>query len=328
MKRALITGITGQDGSYLAELLLDNSYEVWGMHRRTSTPPFERIDHLKDKITLRCGDLTDAVSLMYIMEEAGGFDEIYNLAGQSQVKISFIQPILTNEVNYHGLIRIFETAKRLGIKPKIYQASTSEIFGRSKPPQNEESEKLPVSPYAISKLDAHNYMKRMRDEGYFAATGILFNHESPRRGLEFVTRKIVRGIAEIKAGLSENIKLGNLDAKRDWGYAGEYVWAMWRIMQQKEPDDYVIATGETHSVREFIEEAGRVAGLKDPLNYVVIDEKQKRPVDVDFLCGDSTKAREKFGWNPRIKFEGLADMMMKAETEIVRRLVNSGLYYK
>jgi GDPmannose 4,6-dehydratase len=319
MKRALITGITGQDGSYLAELLLSKGYEVHGLIRRSSTFNTERIDHIyrdphdpTSKLHLHFGDITDSgqlTNLIYNIQP----DEIYHLAAQSHVRVSFDMPEFTGDVTGIGTTRLLEAIRRSGIKTRYYQASSSEMFGDAPPPQNEETPFRPRSPYAASKVYAY-WMVRNYREGYkmFALNGILFNHESPRRGGTFVTKKITRALARIKFGLQDKLYLGNLDAKRDWGYAPDYVEAMWMMLQQDEPDDYVIATGETHSVREFLEEAFKYLGL-DWRDYVEIDPRYFRPLEVEVLKGDASKAREKLKWEPKVRFKELVKIMVDAD---------------
>ena len=316
-KRALITGITGQDGSYLAELLLDKSYEVHGMVRRASTENFERIQHLTDKVTLVQADLLDTSSLVEALEEAQP-EEVYNLGAQSFVPTSWRQPVLTAEFTAVGVTRILEAIRRVNPDIRFYQASSSEMFGKVREvPQSETTPFYPRSPYGVAKAYGHFITVNYRESyGLFAVSGILFNHESPRRGLEFVTRKISDGVARIKLGLSDELRLGNLDAKRDWGFAGDYVEAMWRMLQADEPDDYVIATGEEHSVQECVDLAFAHAGL-DPRQYVKTDPKFLRPAEVDHLVGDASKARQELGWEPRVSFKELAEMMVDADLERV-----------
>ena len=314
-KRALITGITGQDGSYLADFLLEQDYDVIGMHRRTSIENFDRIEHIVDCLTLAQGDLLDQNSLEAIMKEFRPH-EIYNLAAQSFVPTSWTQPLLTGEITGLGVTRLLEAIRILDPKIRFYQASTSEMFGKAQAvPQDEMTRFYPRSPYGVSKLYGHWITVNYRESyGLFACSGILFNHESPRRGLEFVTRKVSSGVARIKLGLQKELRLGNLEAKRDWGYAGDYVQAMWLMLQQDEPDDYVIATGETHSVRELVEVAFRHVGL-DWRDYVAIDPKFVRPAEVDLLIGDASKARKKLGWRPKVGFEELIHLMVDADLE-------------
>jgi GDPmannose 4,6-dehydratase len=317
-KTALITGITGQDGSYLAEFLLEKGYRVYGLIRRLSTPNLSRILKIVNRVTLVEGDLSDQVSLDVALQSIQP-DEIYNLAAQSFVATSWKQPTCTTDITGLGAIRVFEAARRVCPQVKIYQASSSEMFGEAKEsPQNEKTPFNPKSPYACAKVYAHQMGMNYR-EGYgtFICCGIGFNHESPRRGLEFVTRKITYGMARIYHGYDKELRLGNLDAKRDWGYAGDYVEAMWLMLQQDKPDDYVIATGENHSIREFASLAAGELGL-DWEDYVVVDERFYRPIDVETLCGDTTKAREKLGWKPKVTFRELVSMMSRADLEYVK----------
>jgi GDPmannose 4,6-dehydratase len=318
-KKCLITGITGQDGSYLAEFLLGKGYEVIGMVRRTSTTNFDRIKHIQDKITLVSGDLLDQVSLIDILREYRP-DEVYNLAAQSFVPTSWKQPVFTGEVTALGVTRMLDAIRIVDPKIKFYQASSSEMFGKIREsPQNEKTPFYPRSPYGVAKVYGHWITVNYRESyGLFACSGILFNHGSPRRGLEFVERKVTHGVAKIKLGLAKELRLGNLDAKRDWGYAGDYVKAMWLMLQQPEPDDYVIATGVTHSVKELCELAFGYLGL-DWRDYVVVDQKLFRPADVDFLVGDFSKARRVLGWEPTITFEELIKMMIDADLEQLRQ---------
>jgi GDPmannose 4,6-dehydratase len=314
-KRALITGITGQDGSYLAELLLEKGYEVAGMVRRSSTENFDRIAHLTDRITLVQADLLDQSSLVEALEETRP-SELYNLGAQSFVPTSWKQPVLTAEFTAVGVTRILEAVRRVDPDIRFYQASSSEMFGKVREvPQNEQTPFYPRSPYGVAKAYGHFITVNYRESyGLFAVSGILFNHESPRRGLEFVTRKISDGVARIKLGLADELRLGNMDAKRDWGYAGDYVEAMWLMLQQDEPEDYVIATGEEHSVQEFADLAFDHAGL-DSRQHVKTDPEFLRPAEVDHLVGDATKAREELGWQPRVTFKELAEMMVDADLE-------------
>ncbi len=313
MKRALITGITGQDGSYLAELLLSKGYRVWGLIRRSSTPNLQRIEHLLDRIELVSGDMLDLGSLIRVIETTAP-DEVYNLAAQSFVQDSWQQPIFTGECTALGVARILEAIRIVNPKVRFYQASSSEMFGKVQEiPQTEKTPFYPRSPYGVAKLYGHWITVNYRESyGMFACSGILFNHESPRRGLEFVTRKITNGVARIKLGLQDKLSLGNLDAKRDWGFAGDYVRAMWLMLQQNKPGDYVIASGETHSVMEFVKIAFDYVGLNWE-KYVVTDPKFFRPAEVDLLLGDSTKARNELGWQPEITFEELVRMMVDAD---------------
>jgi len=317
-KKAFITGISGQDGSYLAELLLIKGYEVHGIVRRSSSVARERLEflypHYKDKkLFLHYGDLADGSNLVRLMHRIQP-DEIYNLAAQSHVKISFEIPEYTSDVVGLGVVRILEWLRESGISARYYQASSSEMFGKVREtPQTETTSFYPCSPYACAKVFAHHLTVNYRESyGLFAANGILFNHESPRRGENFVTRKITLGIADILAKKTDHIALGNLDAKRDWGYAKEYVEAMWKMLQHDTPDDYVIATGETHSVREFAEEAFRLVGL-DWEKYVIVDKKYFRPAEVDVLIGDASKARRELSWQPRTTFKELVRLMVEAD---------------
>jgi GDPmannose 4,6-dehydratase len=313
-RRALITGVTGQDGSYLAELLLEKGYEVHGMIRRASTESVERIQHLVGRITLIQADLLDQNSLIGALREARPA-EVYNLAAQSFVPTSWRQPVLTAEFTAVGVTRMLEAIRAVDPQVRFYQASSSEMFGKADPPQNETTPFHPRSPYGVAKVYGHHITVNYRESyGIFAASGILFNHESPRRGIEFVTRKITDGVARIKLGLADELRLGNLDAKRDWGFAGDYVDAMWRMLQQDEARDYVIATGEAHSVREFVETAFEYAGLELD-RHVVIDPSFVRPAEVDHLVGDASRAREELGWEPRVSFRELVEMMVDADLE-------------
>jgi GDPmannose 4,6-dehydratase len=318
-KRALITGISGQDGSYLAELLLEKGYEVHGIVRRSSSFNTHRIDHLYQdphesgvRLFTHYGDLTDSVALVKLLYELQP-DEIYHLGAQSHVRVSFDIPEYTFDVTGAGTVRLLEAIREAGVKPRFYQASSSEMFGAAPPPQNEETPFHPRSPYGVAKVAAYWATVNYR-EAYdlFAVNGILFNHESPRRGETFVTRKITRSVARIAAGLEQKLFLGNLDAQRDWGYAKEYVEAMWQMLQVDEPDDFVIATGETHTVREAVEIAFARAGL-DADEYVEIDPKYYRPSEVDVLLGDASKAKEKLGWEPKVRFKELVELMVDAD---------------
>ncbi len=317
-KRALITGITGQDGSYLAELLLDNGYEVIGMVRRSSTVTFERIAHIQDRIALVAGDLLDEVSMISLLREHRP-QEVYNLAAQSFVQTSWGQPVLTGETTALGVTRMLDAIRIVDPDIRFYQASSSEMFGKVKEvPQNEGTDFYPRSPYGVAKVYGHWITINYRESyGLHASSGILFNHESPRRGLEFVTRKISHGVARIKAGLDKKIYLGNLDAKRDWGYATDYVRAMWLMLQQDEPDDYVVATGQTHSVRELCEHAFGHVGLNWE-DHVEIDERFLRPAEVDLLVGDPAKAESKLSWRREVAFPELVEMMVDADLKLVR----------
>ena len=319
-KKALITGITGQDGSYLAELLLDKGYEVYGVIRRSSSFNTHRIDHIYQdphekgaRLHLVYGDLSDA-GFVYGALASVKPDEIYNLAAQSHVRVSFDIPEYSGDIDALGAVRILEAMHRLELKAKFYQASSSEMFGKvQEVPQTETTPFYPRSPYAVAKLYGHWITKNYRESyGMFATSGILFNHESPRRGETFVTRKVTRAVAHIQAGLQDKLYLGNLDSKRDWGYAKEYVEAMWLMLQQDKPDDYVIATGETHSVREFVKEAFAHAGL-DYKKYVVFDKRYMRPAEVDLLIGDASKAKKKLKWQPKTKFKELVKIMVDAD---------------
>jgi GDPmannose 4,6-dehydratase len=312
-RRALITGITGQDGSYLAELLLEKDYEVFGMTRRASTENVERIGHLVDRINLVQGDLLDPPSLVSALRSAEPH-EVYNLAAQSFVPTSWNQPVLTAEFTGIGVTRMLEAVRAVDPDMRFYQASSSEMFGKVREvPQNERTPFYPRSPYGVAKVYGHHITVNYRESyGLYAVSGILFNHESPRRGLEFVTRKISDGVARIKLGLADELRLGNLDAERDWGFAGDYVEAMWRMLQQDEPDDFVVATGETHSVREFFELAFAHAGL-DHERHVKADPSFLRPAEVDQLVGDASKVREQLGWEPRHSFRDLVEMMVDAD---------------
>ena len=315
MKTALITGVTGQDGSYLAELLLKKDYEVYGIVRRSSSSNFERIKHLQDDLKLVQGDLLDQNSLIEAIEESHP-DEVYNLGAQSFVPTSWNQPVLTGEFTALGVTRILEAIRLVNKKIRFYQASSSEMFGKvAEVPQNEQTVFYPRSPYGVAKLYAHWITVNYRESyDLFCCSGILFNHESPRRGLEFVTKKVSDAVARIKMGLSNELRMGNLNAKRDWGFAGDFVEAMWLMLQQDEPEDYVISTDEAHSVKELVEVAFDYVGLnwKD---YVVIDPKFVRPAEVDLLLGDSAKARNKLKWLPKVKFEELIRMMVDYDIE-------------
>jgi len=314
-KKALITGITGQDGSYLAELLLEKGYAVHGLVRRSSSFNTWRIDHVRDHLVLHYGDLVDSNSLSRALEALQP-DEVYNLAAQSHVKVSFEMPEYTTDVTALGVLRLLDAVRDLGIKARVYQAGSSEMFGLvQENPQTEKTPFHPRSPYGVSKVYGHWLAINYRESyGMHISNGILFNHESPRRGENFVTRKITMAVAAIKQGREKELKLGNLDAKRDWGYAKDYVEAMWRILQQDQPGDYVIATGETHSVREFCEEAFGAAGL-DWRDFVKVDPKYFRPAEVDLLLGDAGKARRELGWSPKVTFKELAKLMVEADLE-------------
>jgi len=318
-KRAVITGITGQDGSYLAELLLDKGYEVIGVVRRLSAPNSWRIEHLLDRLTLRPGDLLDQQSLSRIIEESRPH-EFYNLAAMSFVPASWDQPMLTAEFNSQGVTRVLEAIRQVDPKIRLYQASSSEMFGKVREvPQTELTPFYPRSPYGVSKVFGHYITVNYRESyDLFAVSGILFNHESPRRGLEFVTRKVSDGVARIKLGLADSLVMGNLDAQRDWGFAGDYVRAMWLMLQRDKPDDYVIATGVTHSVRDLVEIAFARAGL-DWRSHVRTDPKFLRPAEVDQLIGDPSKARRELDWEPTVDFNGLVEMMVDADIERLSR---------
>jgi GDPmannose 4,6-dehydratase len=320
MKKALITGITGQDGSYLAELLLEKGYEVYGMVRRSSTETNERIDHLIDKIHLIQADLLDQVSLTSVMRDVQPV-EVYNLAAMSFVPTSWSQPVLTGEFTALGVTRMLEALRNASPEARFYQASSSEMFGKvCEVPQKETTPFYPRSPYGVAKVYGHYITVNYRESyDMFAVSGILFNHESPRRGKEFVTRKITDAVARIKLGLQNELRMGNLDAERDWGYAGDYVRAMWLMLQQDEPDDYVISTGETHSVEEFLTLAFGHVGLNYK-DYVVQDSRFMRPAEVDQLLGDCSRARAKLGWKPEVDFPGLVTMMVDADLERLKHL--------
>ncbi|HEX8931911.1 MAG TPA: GDP-mannose 4,6-dehydratase [Patescibacteria group bacterium] len=317
MKRALITGVTGQDGSYLAEFLLQKGYKVFGTVRRLSTPNLENIGHLRDDVEFLSADLLDQGSLTDAIKEAEP-DEVYNLAAQSFVKASWDQPVLTGEFTALGTTRVLEAIRTVNKKIKFYQASSSEMFGKvTETPQRETTRFHPRSPYGVAKVYGH-YITLNYRESYdiFACSGILFNHESPRRGIEFVTRKITNAVARISLGKQEKLELGNLDAQRDWGYAGDYVEAMWLMLQQEKPDDYVIATGEKHSVREFVELAFAAVGITDWQKHVISDHpKHVRPAEVDYLIGDYSKAKSDLGWEPKTSFAQLVEMMVKSDLE-------------
>lgn len=321
-KKALITGITGQDGSYLAELLIKKKYEVYGLVRRLSTPNISRIEHILNDINLVEGDLTDQSSLNSAMKEIQP-DEVYNLAAQSFVGTSWNQPVLTGDVTGMGAVRLLEAVRHICKDARVYQASSSEMFGKvSETPQNENTKFYPRSPYGCAKVYAYWIAVNYRESyGLYVTNGILFNHESPRRGLEFVTRKITDGVARIYCGLAKDLRLGNLDARRDWGYAPDYVKAMWPMLQQEKPDDYVIATGESHSVREFAELAFREAGLNWE-DYVKVDQKLSRPAEVDCLVGDASKAKKVLKWKPTVTFEELVRVMVRADIERVKNMVH------
>ena len=318
-KRALITGITGQDGSYLAEFLLSKGYEVHGLVRRSSSFNTSRIDHIRDRLTLHYGDLVDSTSLHTVIGSVKPV-EIYNLAAQSHVRVSFEMPEYTCDVTAAGVGRLLEALRVSGVKARFYQASSSELYGKVvETPQTESTPFYPRSPYAVAKAYGF-YLTRNYREAYdmFCANGILFNHESPRRGENFVTRKITRAVGRIVAGTQKKLALGNIEAKRDWGFAGDFVEAMWHMLQMDAPDDYVVATGETHSVREFLDVAfGRVK--LDWKDFVVTDERFMRPTEVDLLLGDPTKAKKDFGWVPKVTFQGLVEMMVDADVALAKR---------
>lgn len=314
-KKALITGITGQDGSYLAEFLLEKGYEVYGMVRRTSTVYYERIQHIQDDLNLVQGDLSDQTSLNSAMRSIQP-DEVYNLGAQSFVPTSWNQPVFTGEITALGVTRMLDAIHSVKPDTKFYQASSSEMFGKVREvPQSEETPFYPRSPYGVAKVYGHWITVNYRESyDLFACSGILFNHESPRRGLEFVTRKVSYNVAKIKLGMSDEIRMGNLDAQRDWGYAGDYVQAMWMMLQQDTPEDFVVATGKTHSVQRLLEVAFSCVDL-DWQNYTVQDEQFMRPAEVDLLVGDPTKAHAKLGWEPEVSFEQLIQMMVEGDIE-------------
>jgi GDPmannose 4,6-dehydratase len=324
MKKVLITGITGQDGSYLAELLINKGYKVFGLTRRTSTVSNERILHIQDKVTLVQGDLLDQNSLATALIDTEP-DEVYNLAAQSFVPTSWNQPVLTGEFTALGVVRMLEAIRMVNPRIKFYQASSSEMFGKVvETPQTEKTRFYPRSPYGVAKVYGHYITVNYRESyDIFACSGILFNHESPRRGLEFVTRKITNSVARIKLGLQKYLELGNLESKRDWGFAGDYVEAMWLMLQQSRADDYVVATGENHTVQEFVELAFKYAGISDWEKYVKIEKDLFRPAEVDFLIGDASKAKDKLGWLPKKTFPELVKMMVEAdikyETDIYKK---------
>jgi GDPmannose 4,6-dehydratase len=318
MKTALITGITGQDGSYLAEFLLEQGYRVVGMQRRTSTETVGRIAHLMDKIDLVQGDLLDMLSLIELIKHYQP-DEVYNLAAQSFVPTSWQQPVLTGEFTGLGVTRVLEAIRLIKPDIRFYQASSSEMFGKvQEVPQRETTSFYPRSPYGVSKVYGHWITVNYRESyDLFACSGILFNHESPRRGIEFVTRKVTHGVARIKLGLDKELRLGNLDAQRDWGFAGDYVQAMWRMLQQNSPDDFVVSTGRTHSVQRLCELAFEAAGLNWE-NYVEVDPRFIRPAEVDLLVGDSSKARAVLGWEPNVSFEEMIGLMVDSDIRLLR----------
>lgn len=317
MKRALITGITGQDGSYLAELLLEKGYEVYGLVRRTSTPSIGRIKHILDKIKIIQGDLGDSSSLFDAIKTIEP-NEVYNLGSMSFVPASWSEPVSTGNITGLGVTRLLEAIRKSDLNIRFYQASSSEMFGKAQEiPQTEKTPFHPRSPYGVTKIYAYWLTINYRESyGMFACNGILFNHESPRRGHEFVTRKITSAAARIKLGLQKELRLGNLDAKRDWGYAGDFVKLMWMILNHNKPDDYVACTGETHSVKEFIEEAFKCARIQNWQDHVKVDQKFFRPAEVDVLIGDYSKSKEVLGWKPEVSFKQLVEMMVKADLEL------------
>lgn len=321
MKKAFITGITGQDGSYLAEFLLNKGYEVIGMVRRSSTITFERVHHIQDAITIVQGDLHDQSSLVDVIEQYRP-EEVYNLAAQSFVPTSWNQPVLTGEVTALGVTRLLEAIRLVNPETRFYQASSSEMFGKAvEVPQRETTPFYPRSPYGVAKVYGHWITVNYRESyDLFAVSGILFNHESPRRGLEFVTRKISHGVARIKLGLVDSLRLGNLEARRDWGYAGDYVEGMWLMLQNATPKDYVLGTGETHSVREFCEVAFRHVGL-DYDKYVVQDQRYYRPAEVDLLVADPSRAQTELGWKPKVNFQELVSLMVESDLKLVSQEV-------
>lgn len=324
-KRALITGLTGQDGSYLAEFLLDKGYEVWGLVRRTSTVNFERIRHIQNRLNILSGDLLDQSSLVSSLEQAEP-DEVYNLAAQSFVPTSWGQPVHTGEATALGVTRILEAIRQVNPRIRFYQASSSEMFGRVREtPQSERTPFYPRSPYGVAKVYGHWITINYRESyDLFAVSGILFNHESPRRGLEFVTRKVTHGVAQIAVGHADELRLGNLEARRDWGFAGDYVRAMWMMLQQDEPGDYVVGTGVSHSVRDLVESAFQHCGL-DWRDYVVQDQRFMRPAEVDHLVADPTLSRERLGWAPDVDFNGLVQMMVDNDLERLKKEEASGV---
>lgn len=320
MKKALITGITGQDGSYLAELLLEKGYKVSGMVRRSSVENYERVEHIREELNFVQGDLTDQSSLDEAIKEIMP-DEVYNLAAQSFVPTSWNQPVLTADVTGLGVTRILEAIRKHKPDAKFYQASSSEMFGKVQEiPQTEKTPFYPRSPYGVAKVYGHWITVNYRESyNIFACSGILFNHESPRRGLEFVTRKVTHTVAKIKLGMTHELRMGNMDAKRDWGFAGDYVYAMWLMLQQDRPDDYVIATGESHSVQELVEVAFNCVGLSSK-DYIVKDPKFFRPAEVDFLVGDANKAKKKLNWNAKFSFKELVDLMVHEDLRLLKSL--------
>jgi GDPmannose 4,6-dehydratase len=317
-KRALITGITGQDGSYLAEFLLEQGYEVFGLVRRSSTVNFSRIDHIQERITLISGDMLDQTSMQTALQECEPL-EVYNLAAQSFVQTSWTQPVFTGDVTALGVTRILSAIRHINPEIRFYQASSSEMFGKVREvPQRESTPFYPRSPYGVAKVYGHWITVNFRESyGMHATSGILFNHESPRRGIEFVTRKVTYNVAKIKLGMAKEIRLGNLDSRRDWGFAGDYVKAIWLMLQQDQPDDYVIATGETHSVQELVETAFGCVGL-DWHDYVVQDPRFMRPAEVDLLVGDPAKAGQVLGWEPKVTFTTLIQMMVEADLALLK----------
>jgi len=319
-RRALITGITGQDGSYLAEYLLEQGYTVFGMVRRASKDNFERLEHIRHRLELRQADLLDQLSLIRLLEESRPH-EVYNLAAQSFVSTSWTQPVLTGEFTALGVTRVLEAVRLVDRDIRLYQASSSEMFGKVREtPQNEHTPFHPRSPYGVAKAYGHAITVNYRESyGLFACSGILFNHESPRRGLEFVTRKVTDAVARITCGLQSEVRLGNLEARRDWGYAGDYVQAMWLMLQQEQPDDYVVATGESHSVQELVELAFSYAGL-GWREHVVVDPRLRRPAEVDVLRGDAAKAHQTLGWSPKVRFPELVRMMVDSDLARCRAL--------
>lgn len=321
-KRALITGITGQDGSYLAEFLLDKGYEVYGFVRRLSTPNIGNIQHIQDRIKLVSGDLLDQGSIQDALV-ASEAEEVYNLAAQSFVKASWEQPVLTGEFTGISVTKVLEAIRHTNKNIRFYQASSSEMFGKvTETPQKETTRFYPRSPYGVAKVYGHYITVNYRESyGMYACSGILFNHESPRRGIEFVTRKISNAVARIHLGIQDTLELGNMDAKRDWGFSKDYVEAMWMMLQQPEPDDYVIATGETHSVQEFVELAFNAVGISDWQKYVKANTAANmRPAEVDYLIGDYSKAKEKLGWSPKTSFKELVEMMVQADIELEKKI--------
>jgi GDPmannose 4,6-dehydratase len=321
--RALITGITGQDGSYLAEFLLDKKYEVYGLVRRSSLEKYDRVEQIAARIRFVEGDLTDQSSLDQAMQQVQP-DEVYNLAAQSFVPVSWNQPVLTADVTGLGVLRVLEAIRRHSPKAKFLQASSSEMFGKvEESPQSEKTRFHPRSPYGVAKVFGHHITVNYRESyGIFACSSICFNHESPRRGSEFVTRKVTQHVARIKMGLADRLKMGNIDAQRDWGFAGDYIRAMWLMLQQPQADDFVIATGETHSVQELLDASFSYAGL-DWKKYVEVDPKLVRPAEVDYLCGDSAKARNVLSWKPDVAFHQLVEMMVEADINALRHSIAS-----